>query len=61
MVVNLAIGQATPPMGINLFVTSSLTKIPVVVLARQAMPFLFWFLAALMVITFVPYVSLALL
>lgn len=58
MVVNLAIGQATPPMGINLFVTSSLTKIPVLDLAKTALPFLFCFLIALIIITFVPQVSL---
>ncbi len=60
MVVNLAIGQATPPMGINLFVTSSLTKIPVLELAKAAFPFLFWFLVALGMITFIPAVSLCL-
>lgn len=60
MVVNLAIGQATPPMGINLFVASSITKIPVLALMRHVIPFLIWFLVALMVITFIPFFSLAL-
>lgn len=60
MVVNLAIGQATPPMGINLFVTSSLTKIPVLDLAKKALPFLCWFLLALLIITFIPAISLCL-
>jgi C4-dicarboxylate transporter DctM subunit len=61
MVVNLAIGQATPPMGINLFVTSSLTGIPVIVIAKKAVPFLCWFLIALILITLIPQISLILL
>ena len=37
MVVNLAIGFVTPPIGVNLFVASSLTDIPVVDIAKRAM------------------------
>lgn len=61
MVVNLAIGFVTPPIGVNLFVASSLTEVPLMEIAKHAMPMILYFLAALLVITFVPAVSLALL
>ena len=57
MVVNLAIGFVTPPIGVNLFVASSLTDIPVMRIAKKAMPMIAFFLMALLVITFVPAVS----
>ena len=60
MVCNLAIGFVTPPVGINLFVTSALTKVPVMKLAKHAMPFIIAFMIALLFITFVPVISLAL-
>lgn len=61
MVVNLAVGFVTPPIGVNLFVASSLTKISVVSIARKALPMIAVFLAALLLITFVPQISLWLL
>ena len=61
MVANLAIGFVTPPIGVNLFVASSLTKIPVVNIARKALPMIGMFLLALLFITFVPSISLLLL
>lgn len=57
MIVNLAIGFVTPPMGINLFVASSLTGIPVVTIARKALPLICAFGVALVLITFVPWIS----
>lgn len=59
MVVNLAIGFVTPPIGVNLFVASSLTDIPVMKIAGKAMPMIIYFLLALLLITFVPVISLA--
>ena len=50
MVVNLAIGFVTPPIGVNLFVASSLTEVPVMDIARKAMPMIAMFLAALLLI-----------
>lgn len=61
MVVNLAIGFVTPPIGVNLFVASSLSDIPVMEIAGKAVPMIGYFLLALLVITFVPAVSLILL
>ncbi len=60
MVVNLAIGFVTPPIGVNLFVASSLTKIPVVEISHKALPMIGYFLIALLIITYVPVVSLLL-
>ena len=61
MVVNLAIGFVTPPIGVNLFVASSLTEVPVMKIARQAMPMIIMFLVALLLITYIPQISLCLL
>ena len=61
MVVNLAIGFVTPPIGVNLFVASSLTKISVMQIARKAVGMIALFLFALLLITFVPAISLMLL
>lgn len=61
MVVNLAIGFVTPPIGVNLFVASSLTDVPVMTIAKKAMPMIIYFLIALLLITFIPAISLALL
>ena len=56
MVVNLAIGFVTPPIGVNLFVASSLTEIPIMEIAM-----IVFFLIALLLITFIPGISLVLL
>lgn len=60
MVVNLAIGFVTPPVGVNLYVASTLTKIPPMSIAKKAMPAIGVFFLALMLITFIPAVSLML-
>lgn len=61
MVVNLAIGFVTPPLGVNLFVGSNMTGIPVLSIAKMATPYIIAFLVALMLITFIPSLSLCLL
>ena len=61
MVVNLAIGFVTPPIGVNLFVASSLTDVPLMKISKKAMPMIGLFLVALLLITFVPAISLCLL
>lgn len=57
-VLTLMIGVLTPPMGIALYVMTDITKQPFEVLARAAMPFLVPLLAALMLVAFVPEISL---
>lgn len=60
MVVNLAIGFVTPPVGVNLYVASTLTKIPPMSIAKKALPAIGVFFVALMLITFIPQISLVL-
>jgi C4-dicarboxylate transporter DctM subunit len=57
---NLAIGMVTPPMGINLYVANSMTQIPLLKIAKTAVPFLISFFIALMLISFIPWLSLKL-
>lgn len=54
MVVSLAIGFVTPPVGLNLYVASSITGVPFTQIAWKAMPFIAALLLTLLVITFVP-------
>ncbi len=61
MIVNLAIGFVTPPIGVNLFVASSLTKVPVMHIAKKAMPMIGYFILALLLIAYIPAISLFLL
>ena len=61
VMVNLAIGLITPPVGINLYVAANVTRLPIEKVARGAMPFLFVCLIGLAVIGFVPQLSLGLL
>lgn len=49
---NLEIGYITPPVGMNLFISSLAFDRPVVALYKMALPFFFLLLGALMVITF---------
>lgn len=61
MVCNLAIGFVTPPIGVNLFVASSLSEVPVTDIAKKALPMILLFFVALMLITYIPGISLVLL
>ncbi len=60
MVVNLAIGFVTPPIGVNLFVASSLSDVPVMEITRKAIPMIILFFCALLLITYIPQISMAL-
>lgn len=57
---NLEIGYITPPVGINLFISSFRFKKPITELYRASFPFLLLLLFALIIITYVPALSLAL-
>jgi len=54
MVVNLAIGMVTPPLGVCLFVACSIAKIDLETIARDLWPFLAGMIAVLLLITYVP-------
>ncbi|PLW78649.1 TRAP transporter large permease [Cohaesibacter celericrescens] len=57
MVVNLAIGCITPPVGLDLFVASAITKVPLEKVMKATTPYLLALIAALLVITMVPAIS----
>lgn len=61
MVVNLAIGFVTPPVGVNLYVASTMSGVSIMEIAKKAIPFIVFFLVALLLLTFVPAISLCLL
>lgn len=56
---NLAIGMFHPPFGLNIFVTQSLFKFPLAVIYRGIVPFIYLYLIALLLITYIPWLSLA--
>jgi C4-dicarboxylate transporter DctM subunit len=55
---NLEIGYSTPPVGINLFIASQRFEKPILGLFRAALPFLGIMLAWLIVVTYLPVLSL---
>jgi C4-dicarboxylate transporter DctM subunit len=58
---NLEIGYITPPVGINLFISSFRFKKPITELYSASLPFLVLLIFALVIITYVPALSLVLL
>lgn len=60
MVLNIQMGMLTPPFGLNLFVASGITKEPIIKIASGVAPFLVIMLACLMLVTYIPWISLAL-
>ncbi|APW37899.1 C4-dicarboxylate ABC transporter permease [Rhodoferax koreense] len=60
MVVNLALGMITPPFGVNLFAACTVARISLDRIVKHLVPFVLVILACLMVITYVPWISLAL-
>ena len=58
MVTNLAIGFITPPLGVNLFVASRVGKTTLDVVIKGIIPFLVLMIATLMLITYVPAISM---
>jgi C4-dicarboxylate transporter DctM subunit len=58
VMVNLAIGLITPPVGINLYVAANITRMPLERIARAALPFLVVSIVGLAVVAAVPALSL---
>ncbi|MEO7547312.1 MAG: TRAP transporter large permease subunit [Ramlibacter sp.] len=58
MVVNLEIGMVTPPVGLNLFVTAGITKMSIMGVARAALPWTLVLLLFLLIITYVPAITM---
>jgi C4-dicarboxylate transporter DctM subunit len=58
MVVNLEIGMVTPPIGLNLFVTAGITRMSITQVARAALPWTLILLTFLVLVTYVPAITL---
>ena len=57
MVVNMEIGMITPPVGLNLFVTSGITGMSLAQVVRAAAPFVAVLFVFLIIVTYVPWLS----
>ena len=57
MVVNMEIGMITPPVGLNLFVTSGVAGMPMMSVVKAALPFLGVLFIFLILVTYVPWIS----
>ncbi|ETW12537.1 TRAP C4-dicarboxylate transport system permease DctM [Roseivivax marinus] len=57
MVVNMEIGMITPPVGLNLFVTSGVAGMPMMRVVKAALPFLAVLFVFLILVTYVPILS----
>lgn len=60
MTVALAIGFVTPPYGVNLFVASSVAKMKIEQVSKSAVPFIIAMLICLLLIAYIPQISMAL-
>lgn len=58
MMVNLGIGLITPPVGTVLFVGSAVAKLPLGVVTRAMMPFFIALFVVLLMVTYIPWISL---
>ena len=58
MILNLAIGFVTPPVGANLFMASEISRVRFDILAKTIWPWVFVMVCVLMLITYVPEISL---
>ena len=59
MITSLGLGFITPPMGLNLFVMSGLTGVPIMAIARRAVPFVMTMIGISILVGFVPWLSLS--
>ena len=57
MVVNMEIGMITPPVGLNLFVTSGVAGMSMMAVVRAALPFLAVLFVFLLMVTYIPAIS----
>ena len=61
MITSLGLGFITPPMGLNLFVMSGLTRVSIAAIARRALPFVAAMLIVSIIVGYVPVLSTVLL
>lgn len=58
MVINLAVGYFTPPVGVNLFVGSSISGVPMGPLSKAVFPYVISMIIILLLVTFIPQLAL---
>jgi C4-dicarboxylate transporter DctM subunit len=58
VITNLALGMATPPMGVDLFVAANICHAPFEKILKGSLPFMLWNLLAVLLITYVPFISM---
>jgi C4-dicarboxylate transporter DctM subunit len=58
MVVNMEVGMITPPVGLNLYVASGITGMPLTDVTRSAFPWLLAVILGLILVTYIPAISL---
>ena len=61
MIVNLAIGLVTPPVGVNLYVACGIANVDLKGISRAVVPLIIAALIVLLLVTYIPTISLALL
>lgn len=61
MVTTLVIGFIKPPLGLNLFVISGVTQVPVISISRYAVPFVLTMIIVVIILGYMPEISLWLL
>ena len=57
LVINMELALMSPPVGLNLFVISNISKIPLAQVLRGTMPFFFLMVGLLIVVTYIPIIS----
>jgi C4-dicarboxylate transporter DctM subunit len=57
-IVNMELGCITPPVGLNLFMASNISKLPVTAVLKASLPWIMVILIVLMIVTYVPNISL---
>jgi len=57
MVMNLAIGMVTPPVGVNIYVACGITGLPFKDVVKKIVPFLLASLIVLALVTYIPIIS----
>lgn len=60
IVVNLELGTITPPVGVNLFVASAISRMSLFEVTKATAPWIVVIIGVLMVVTYVPFLSLML-
>ena len=60
MIVNLAVGCITPPVGVSLFVVQSISSLPFEKICRGIVPYMIALIIVLLLVTYIPVISLGL-